>query len=124
MRPIPSYNIYIMVYINKLRIFYMFALILESPLICRVKFKGSSLGFYDLDPSWHHFVGIDIYLWSKVVCFFFFLSNNFFVNHNASCDAFGIFGMLLMSASTWFEIIWSYTVEVIDYWTIFKMKIK
>jgi hypothetical protein len=50
----------------------MFALILQNPSIFRVKFKGSSLGFYDLDPSWHHFVGIDIYLWSKEVFFFFF----------------------------------------------------
>jgi hypothetical protein len=27
-------------------------------------------------------------------------------------------------APTWFETIWNYSVEVIDYWIIFSMKIK
>jgi hypothetical protein len=27
-------------------------------------------------------------------------------------------------ALTWFKIIWSYSVEAIDYWTIFSMKLK
>jgi hypothetical protein len=123
--PIPSYNICIMACINKLRIFYMFALILESPLICRAKFKGSSLGFYDLNPSWHHFVGIDIYLWNKVVYFaFFFRSCQNFANHNASCHAFGIFGKLLMSALTWFgAIVWKLLIiEPFSKWKQNKIK--
>jgi hypothetical protein len=37
--------------------------------------------------------------------------------HGASCCALCIFGKLLMSmgALTWFEIVWSYGVEAIDY---------
>jgi hypothetical protein len=38
-------------------------------------------------------------------------------NHHASCHALGIFGKLSMSrgALTWFETVWSYGVESIDY---------
>jgi hypothetical protein len=37
--------------------------------------------------------------------------------HEASCYALGIFGKLWMSrgALTWFENVWSYSVEAIDY---------
>jgi hypothetical protein len=31
---------------------------------------------------------------------------------------------LVTCASTWFEIIWTYGVDAIDYWTIFSMKFK
>jgi hypothetical protein len=38
-------------------------------------------------------------------------------NHGTSCCALGLFGKLLMNrgAPTWFETIWSYDVEAIDY---------
>jgi hypothetical protein len=38
-------------------------------------------------------------------------------NHSASCHAIGSFGKLSMSrgAPTWFEAVWSYGVEAIDY---------
>jgi hypothetical protein len=47
-------------------------------------------------------------------------------NHGTSCHALGIFGKLLMNrgAPTWFETVWSYGVEAIDYWTMFSMKWK
>jgi hypothetical protein len=40
-----------------------------------------------------------------------------FSNHGASCLALGIFGKLSVSkgATTWFETVWSYYVETIDY---------
>jgi hypothetical protein len=45
--------------------------------------------------------------------------------HGASFRRLGIFGRLWMSrgATTWFETVWSYCVEAIDYWTIFSMKL-
>jgi hypothetical protein len=59
-----------------------------------------------------------------IVCLI--LSSWDFPNHSASCWAHGIFGKLLMSrgALIWFETIWSFDVQVIDYWIIFSMKIK
>jgi hypothetical protein len=38
-------------------------------------------------------------------------------NHGTSLHTLGIFGILLMSrgAPTWFETVWSYGVEAIDY---------
>jgi hypothetical protein len=46
-----------------------------------------------------------------------------FPNHNASRCALGMFGKLLMSkgALFWFETIWSFNVQVIDYWIIFSV---
>ncbi len=63
-----------------------------------------------------------IYLWSKVVCFIF--SHLDLPNHGASCHALGIFKKLSISrgAPTWFETLWIYGVETIDYWTIFSME--
>jgi hypothetical protein len=65
-----------------------------------------------------------IYLWSQVVLFCFVMLN--LSDHDASCHAPGIFGKLLKTrgALTWFDSVWSYGVEAIDYWTIFSMKIK
>jgi hypothetical protein len=47
-------------------------------------------------------------------------------SHPTSCHTLGIFGMLLMSrgAPTWFETVWRYRVEAIDYRTIFSMNTK
>jgi len=43
-----------------------------------------------------------------------------------SCHILGIFGKFLMNrgASTWIESVSNYSVEAIDYLTIFSMKIK
>jgi len=52
----------------------------------------------------------------------FCLSGSDLSNHDTSCRALGIFGKLSMLhrlASTWFETVWSYGVEAIDYWTLF-----
>jgi hypothetical protein len=60
-----------------------------------------------------------INLWSKVVCFV--LSWWDLPNYSASsCRILGM-GKLFMSkgALTWFKIVWSYSLEAIDYWTIF-----
>ncbi len=45
-------------------------------------------------------------------------------SHASCCALYYIYGKLLTSkgAPTWFEIAWSYYVEVVDYWTIFSMK--
>jgi hypothetical protein len=45
-------------------------------------------------------------------------------NDSTSCHVISIFGKLSMSrgALTWFEIVWSYGVETIDYWIIFLIK--
>jgi hypothetical protein len=59
---------------------------------------------------------------AKVVCFVLFcLSSWDLPNHGASWCMLGIFRKILMSrgAPTWFETVWSYSVETIDYWTIF-----
>jgi hypothetical protein len=32
--------------------------------------------------------------------------------------------LMSRGAPSWFEIVWSYGVEAIDYWIIFSMKIK
>jgi len=46
-------------------------------------------------------------------------------NHEAPCHALGIFKKILTNrgAPTWFEIVWNYNVDAIDYWAIFSMKI-
>jgi hypothetical protein len=56
--------------------------------------------------------------WGKVVCFV--LSCWDLPNHDTSCCTLHIFLKLSMSrgAPTWFETVWSYSVEVIDYWII------
>jgi hypothetical protein len=74
-----------------------------------------------------------IYLWSKVVCLFLFcfiLSCWDLSTHGAPCQALHAVLLipskkLLMSRGvpTWFETVWSYSVEAIDYWTIFSMKL-
>ncbi len=71
------------------------------------------------------FVG-NFYLWSKVVCLFC-LSHWDLSSRKSSCCGLGIFEKLLMmskGASTWFETGWSYSVEAIDYWIIFLMRIE
>jgi hypothetical protein len=57
--------------------------------------------------------------------FCFFLSHYDLPNHGISCYAIGIFAKLSMNrgASSLFDIVWNYSVEAIDYWTIFSMKI-
>jgi hypothetical protein len=64
---------------------------------------------------------------AHVVCFVLFcLSSWDLPNHGASWCMLRIFRKILMSrgAPTWFETVWSYSVEAIDYWTIFSMKTK
>jgi len=59
----------------------------------------------------------------KVVCFVLYTKVS---QSMASCHIIGIFGKLLVikGALTWIESVWSYSVEAIDYWTIFSMKMK
>ncbi len=49
----------------------------------------------------------------------------YFPNHGTSCHDLSIIEKLSMSkvASTWFEIVWTFGVEAIDYWTIFSIKL-
>jgi hypothetical protein len=57
------------------------------------------------------------YLWMKQGSLFCFVTLRCPKPHHLT---------LLMGrgALTWFKIIWSYSVEAIDYWTIFSMKLK
>jgi len=59
-----------------------------------------------------------VYLWSKVVYFVLLAESP---SQSVSSCTLGIAGKFLMSkgAPTWFETVWSYGVEAIDYWTIF-----
>ncbi len=75
-----------------------------------------------LVKKWHLFLKQ-----GSLFCFVLFcLSHWDFPNQNTLCHTLGIFGKLSMSrgAPTWFETVWSYGVEAIDYWTIFSLKIK
>ncbi len=66
---------------------------------------------------------LHICLWSKVVCFVLFVMlRSHKPQHFMPCS--WLFGKLSMSrgALTWFETVWSYGVEAIDYWIIFSMK--
>ncbi len=77
--------------------------------------------------SWYHNV---VYLFMKRGSLFCFVLFCFFTLRSPTPQCFmshslDIFGKLLMSrgALTWFETVWSYVVEGIDYWTIYSMKI-
>jgi hypothetical protein len=58
-----------------------------------------------------------IYPLNKVVCFVSFVRLRSLSNHSASCCPLDISEKLLMSkgAPSWFETVWSYGVEAIDY---------
>ncbi len=63
-----------------------------------------------------------IYLWSKVVCFALFVT---FRSPKPCCFMLRSWylgkALMIMGALTWFEIVWSNSVEAIDYWIIFPM---
>ncbi len=63
-----------------------------------------------------------IYLWSKVVYFALFVTLR---SPKPCCFMLQSWYLgkawLIRGALTWFEIVWSYNVEAIDYWTIFPM---
>jgi len=67
-------------------------------------------------------------LMSCLFCFVLFVTPRDLSNHGCfMLCTLGIFRKLSMTsrcALTWFETVWSYGAEAIDYWTIFSIKIK